>query len=273
MKKILLISLLAIVSLSGFAQTYDELVSRAMDYTEKEDYVAAEQAFKTALRKEPGNPGNSLLFVNLGTVQRHLGKNDEALVSYNVALENHPDIPFILHNRASLYCEMNRLGDALQDYNIILKQSPDDVEALYRRALIYMTNKLPAAAKDDFDKICSIDKNSVKGKSGLALLMKRNGEWQGAEEVYTDLIYNNKNNAELYFNRAECYLQLRKLARTQEDLTKAAELGYDDAPLYIMRGQLRLAQYDKRSAKDDFLMAQEKGADPELVNEFLRLCK
>lgn len=273
MKKYLAILIFTFCITSLNAQTYEEYVNRAMDYTEQGEYAAAEQAFLAALRKEPGNAGNTMLMVNLGTVQRHLGKFDEALFSYNVAIDKYTDIAFLRHNRAALYCEMDRFDDAMKDYNAILLSNPDDIEALYRRALLQMNKKNIFAAEEDFEKIIAISPENILAKSGLAMLTKRKGEWKEAEEMYTDLIYKNKTNADFYFNRAECYLHLNKLARTQEDLAKAAELGYENSSLYILRGQLKLAQYDKFQAKEDFLKAKEMGADEKVIEDFLRLCK
>lgn len=255
------------------AQTYEEFAEDAATFIEQKDYLAAEQSLKAALNKEPANPNNTMLLVNLGTVQRYLGKYEEALVSYNLVINKYPDINHLLHSRAALYCEMNKMADALKDYTLILEKKPEDVEALYRRGLIYMTNRLPKAAEEDFKKMLEFEPNNLRGKVALVMLLKRQGEWQKAEESYTDLIYKNKTNAELYFGRAECYLQLKQFARMQEDLMKASEYGYNEYPLYLLWGQLRLEQYDKRMAKDDFLKALELGADKDVVDEFLLFCK
>ncbi|WP_029904344.1 tetratricopeptide repeat protein [Prevotella sp. 10(H)] len=275
MKKILLFLLLIYPVLNTTAQTYEEMVNRAMDYVDQNDYPAAEQAMKAALRKEPTNPNNPMLMVNLGTIQRNLGNLDEALISYNVAIENYPDAIFIRHNRAALYCEMNRFDDALKDYNTILLAEPKDLEALYRRALIYVTNKDYFTAEDDFEKILETYPEHLNAKMGIAAIKKRRLEWKEAEEMYSDLIYKHRTNpnAALYYNRAECYLRMNKLSSTDTDIKKALELGYDDASIYILRGQLRLAQYEKRLAKEDFVKAKELGAEESIVEEFLRLCK
>ncbi len=272
MKKLytLFLSLLLTVSIS--AQTYEDMVSRAMDYIDQKDYAAAEQAMKAALRKEPANPNNIMLMVNLGTIQRNLGQYEEALISYNVAIERYPDKAFLRQSRAALYCDMGRFDDAMKDYNTILLSDPEDIEALYRRGLLQLNSKNLFAAEEDFDKILKKAPENLRGKMGLALIMKRRGEFKEAEELYSDLIYKHRTNADLYFNRAECYLQLDKLSRTQDDIAKALELGYSDPLIYILRGQLRLAQYEKRLAKEDFLKAQEMGVNEDIVNDFLRLC-
>ena len=274
MKNIFIITLLFCLSfINSFAQTYEEMVNRSIDYVEMNDYAAAEQALKAALRKEPANPNNTMLMVNLGTIQRNLGKFDEALLSYNIAVEKFPESSFVRHNRAALYCEMNRFSDALKDYNTILLSDPKDTEAIYRRALIYMSEKNLMSAEEDFEKILEIKPKDLSAQMGLASILKRRSQWKEAEEMYSDLIYGNKTTGELYSHRAECYLRLNRLARAREDIAKALELGYEDPSIYMIRGQLRLVQYEKKMAKADFLKAKEMGVEESIVEEFLRLCK
>lgn len=268
---IFILLLMGVTTLS--AQTYDKFTQEAATFIEKEDYVSAEVALKAALSKEPANPNNPMLLINLGTIQRYLGKYEEALLSYNSVMDKYPNISSLLHSRATLYCEMNKMEDALNDYTTILKNEPKDIEALYSRGLIYMSSKMPKEAEADFKGILKYAPDNLKAQSALAMLLKRQSEWKKAEEAYTDLIYKNKTNAELYFGRAECNLQLKRFARTQEDLMKASEYGYNEYPLYILWGQLRLEQYDKRMAKEHFMKALELGANKDIVDEFLRLCK
>ena len=72
------------------AQTYDELITRAMNAVERDSLYQAEAWFKKALQLEPANMRNALLFSNLGTVQRRMGKDKEALESYSLALNLTP---------------------------------------------------------------------------------------------------------------------------------------------------------------------------------------
>lgn len=271
--RIILVSFFLFLTLSLSAQSYADFVNSAMDYVGQKDYVAAELAMKSALRKEPANPNNLMLMVNLGTIQRHLGKLEEALISYNVAVEAYPNKPFVLHNRAALYCEMNRFEDALLDYCAILDSNKEDEEALYRRGLIYIDKKDIHNAEADFKSILAMFSESLYGKMGMATLSMRRQQWKEAEEIYTGLLEKYKEKADLYYNRAECYLQQTKLAETQGDIKKAIELGYTDYPIYILRGRLRLAQYDRLLARQDFMKAQELGASEAVVNDYLKLCK
>lgn len=260
-------------SFSLFSQTYEELVSKSLDYIEANEYAAAEATLKEALRKEPANQGNILLLSNLGTIQRKQGKVQEALISYNSALSKYPKAVFALQNRAALFCEIDSLQAAKRDYTLILAIDEDNIDALYSRGLIHMTEKNWLAAEDDFEHVLKIAPNNIQAQSSLAFLLKTKGDWSGAEEKYTDLIYKYKSQPVFYINRAECYIQLKKLSRAKDDLNKAKELGYDDPLLYILRGQLYLQQFDRLSAKQDFQKAQELGADATLIKEYLLKCK
>ena len=120
MKRICLYMVMMLVGCQLSAQTYDELISRAMSAVEADSLYQAESLFKKALQKEPANLRNALLFSNLGTIQRRMGKNKEALESYSLALNLTPYSKTMLLNRASLYLEMDYLDKAYVDYcNVI----------------------------------------------------------------------------------------------------------------------------------------------------------
>lgn len=274
MKKYFILSLcFCFIALGVYAQTYEELVNKSIDYIESEDYAAAEQVLKEAMRKEPANEGNILLLSNLGTIQRALGKKDEALMSYNSALTKYPKTTSLLMNRAALYCELDSFNLAMNDYNTALSINPDNITALLQRGLLYLSEKNMLAAEADFEHVLEIQPKNIHAKSNLAFALKSREDWEGAEKEYTELIYDNKSFSDLYVNRAECYIQLKKLGRATDDLRKAEELGYDDPFLYILKGQLNLQQFDKGAAKVNFEKALELGANKELIKEYLLLCK
>ena len=78
-----------------FAQTYQQLSERAIECIEKDSLPQAEELLLQALKLEPKNAKNALLFSNLGLVQRRLGEFDKALESYSFALNFAPlAVPF-----------------------------------------------------------------------------------------------------------------------------------------------------------------------------------
>ena len=88
-KSIFFIVIVAICALDysiSSAQNYDELITRSFDYLDADSLPEAEEALREALRIEPGNPGNGMLLLNLGTIQRRQGKLKEAEESYTIGL-------------------------------------------------------------------------------------------------------------------------------------------------------------------------------------------
>lgn len=255
------------------AQTYEEWIQKSCDYFDKNDLVSAEEALKNAMREEPGNPANFALLCNLGTIQRRQGKKQEALVSYTAALSRHPKSVTILENRASLYTELGEIDKAINDYNALLIVDPEHQESLYARGLLYLAQKKYAAAEGDFDKILQLNEKSVLARMGYAILEKTRGNYDESERIYNYLIDKMPRDWILYEGRADLYFLMGKNARAMNDINHIFVESEPTASLYILRGKVKLAQYEKESAKNDFLKAQEMGYDQTIVNELLRMCE
>ena len=154
------------------AQTYDELIDLSFKYIDGNDLPAAETSLVKAMELEPANPRNVLLLSNLGTIQRRLGKKDEAIISYTAALSRAPRNVTCLANRASLYAEMGQPENAITDYTSLLWIDGNNEDALYERGLLYLQIKNFSAAQTDFEKIVEINPNTLSGRMGIASLCK-----------------------------------------------------------------------------------------------------
>ena len=106
---------LLLFSLTVSSQTYRELSEKAIDYIEEDSLAQAEDFLVQAMKLEPSNPHNALLFSNLGLVQRRLGRYDDALQSYTYALNIAPNAVPILLDRAALFMEKGMTDRAYQD--------------------------------------------------------------------------------------------------------------------------------------------------------------
>ena len=95
-----------------------------------------------ALKLEPKNAKNALLFSNLGLVQRRLGEFDKALESYSFALNFAPLAVPILLDRAAIYMEMGKTDRAYTDYCQVLDEDKQNKEALLMRAYIYVLRRI-----------------------------------------------------------------------------------------------------------------------------------
>lgn len=99
----IIIALLFCFPVALSAQTYQQLSEKAIECIEKDSFHRAEELLLQALKLEPKNAKNALLFSNLGLVQRRLGEYDKALESYSFALNFAPLAVPILLDRAAIY--------------------------------------------------------------------------------------------------------------------------------------------------------------------------
>lgn len=254
------------------AQTYEEMIRKSYEYADRGDLPAAEEALKAAMHAEPANKNNFALLSNLGTIQRQQGKTDEALVSYTAALSLQPKNKLILSNRAELYIEMGETEKALSDYQALLLLDPLDLDAYYRRGMLYIEMKDYMLADEDFEKIMSIDKESEQGRFGFALLDKARGNYEDSEAILSYLIEKSRTPLQYYEERAELYFRMKKNARAMTDLNKIfAETNDVPAHLYVLRGKIKLAQFEKESAAIDFKKALELGYDKAVIDELIKM--
>lgn len=254
------------------AQTYEEMIRKSYEYADRGDLPAAEEALKAAMHAEPANKNNFALLSNLGTIQRQQGKTDEALVSYTAALSLQPKNKLILSNRAELYIEMGETEKALSDYQTLLLLDPRDLDAYYRRGMLYIEMKDYMLADEDFEKIMSMNKESEQGRFGFALLDKARGNYEDSEAILSYLIEKSRTPLQYYEERAELYFRMKKNARAMADLNKIfAETNDVPAHLYVLRGKIKLAQFEKESAAIDFKKALELGYDKAVIDELIKM--
>ena len=254
------------------AQTYEEMIRQSYDYLDRGDLPAAEAALKAALHREPANRNNFALLSNLGTIQRRMGLRDEALTSYTAALGLQPDNKLILTNRAELFIERGEMEKALVDYETLLRTDPADIDAHFRRGVLYIELKEYLLADADFERILALDPDSKQGRLGFALLDKARGNYTDCEAVLNFLIGREPDDLQLYEERAELYFLMKKNARAMADPRRVFAGEKEPSPyLYILRGKVRLAQYEKEAAAIDFKKALERGADKSEVEALLRL--
>ena len=274
-KKIIGLFFIVGLSATAFAQEYvspdyKQWVAKSADYMEQNKLDSAEYALNQALISDPKNKNNSWLMTSLGTIQQHLGKMDAAYISLTAALNKHPESSFILHQRAGLLMEMERWDEARADYNKILKIDSLDIEALYNRGVLKLEMKDNEGAQKDFDVAERNGEFSPYGLLGKALIHRLNEEWSEAEKVYTSILNEYPEMTDVYLKRAECYLHLDELSKLSADLQKVATTEFANPTYYLLRGQLRLKQFDKDAAQSDFKKAKELGMEPELLKPWIK---
>lgn len=275
MTKKLLILLLICLTLgvkNGSAQSYDEWVTRSFDYMEIDSMAQAEYCIKQAMRLEPANAQNGLLFQNLGTIQRQLGKLEEAEVSYSCAIALLQNLNTARQSRAMLYAEMERYQDAIEDYTILLKDEPKNENWLYERAMCRLLCSDTTGARLDLEFIDTFNPNSAKSRLGMAVVYKSQGQYAMAIELYNALLEANKDSWSLLRDRAEVHYLSGRMGAALLDINESINKHPQDPMSFVLRAQIRYAKGDKEYARRDLNTALEKGISPQIVSRLIEKC-
>lgn len=283
MKKFILFSVVCgVMALPVFSQTYQELSERAVAATEQDSLTLAEEYIQKALKLDPANPHNALLFSNLGTIQRRQRNYEEALESYTLALNIAPRTVPILLNRGALYLELGKDDLARIDYSLILDIERDNQEALLMRAYIYMQQRNYNFAKADYERLLKVNPQSYNGRLGLATLEQKEGKYKEALTILNRMIGEKGSDssqmaaplyAVLYVARAGVEQDMKHPDLAMIDLEEALRLDPSQTEAYLMRGQIYLSQKKKDLAKRDFEKAVSLGLPQADVRELLQKCK
>lgn len=255
------------------AQSYKELSEQAVECIAKDSLHEAETLLIEALRLEPKNSKNALLFSNLGWVQRRLGKYDQALESYSFALNFAPLAVPILLDRAAIYMERGETDRAYVDYCLVFDEDRQNKEALLMRAYIYMRRRDYPAARIDYNRLLETDPLSYSGRLGLATLEQKEGKFRESLEILNKMMAEKPDDAPLYVARADVERDMRHEDLALVDLEEAIRLDDSLVDAYLLRGSIYLAQKKKALAKADFEKAVALGVPASDLHEQFRQCK
>ena len=261
---LLVIGAYSVISLPAFAQndsisTYDGWITASFDALDEDNNQLAEQCLKNAMRLEPANPQNGLLFVNLGTIQRRLGKLQDAEISYTCAISLLDENTVAYSTRASLYAEIEQYQKAIDDYSVVISRNPEDEDALYERALCRLMNNDTIGARLDLETIDKFNPKSAKSRLGMAMVYKAMGENAMAVELYDALIKANPKSWSLLRDRAEVYFFSKRLGAAMLDIDKSIQMNGRDPLSYFLRAKIRWAKGDREYARRDLNRAIELG--------------
>ena len=136
-------SIMVCALLSGaqtLTSTYVELADSADRYIRAERWQDAERVIVKALRHEPANRSNYLLWSNLGIVRERQENYPGALEAYGIGLASAPRSTMLLTNRARTYLATGQLAAARADLDSALDvdstlQWPRKMRGVIRAAL------------------------------------------------------------------------------------------------------------------------------------------
>ena len=135
-------------------RTYVEYADSADRYIRNENWVDAERMIVNALRLEPANKSNYLLWSNLGIVRDRIGNTEGALQAFDIGLASAPRSTVLLANRAYTLMETGRDKEALRDLDLALEIDSTMLVPRLSRAGLHLNARRLAEARKDYAARC-----------------------------------------------------------------------------------------------------------------------
>mgnify|MGYP000186323873 FL=1 len=244
---------------------YRTYVRRALESMSADSTEKAERLFREAMRIEPAQRSNAMIYYQIGRMQEHRGKPEKALESYTMGLNVAPHVLPLRMARAKLYMQLGNKEMALVDYSDVLDWKADEQEALFMRAYIYTGQRLYRRARADYEALLKLNPAHEEARIGLVLLNEKDNRPREAMEQINAMVAAAPDHAILYAVRAGLEQTRKQYEAAEADFTKAISLEPKNIDYLLNRAALYIETKRKKEARADLDKAMELGANPEDV--------
>ncbi|MDE6480086.1 MAG: hypothetical protein K2L45_07420 [Muribaculaceae bacterium] len=251
---------------------YLELADSAKYYIGKENWSEAARCTREALRIDPGNVGNVMLFNNLGLATGMEGKIGEAMQCFEIALSRAPKSIPVLTSKAKIQIKASDTEGAMETLDSILELDSISEWPLQTRGLLRMREADYKGAFSDFKKLTTYHPDNIWGHGGLAKCMEMQGYLSEAAGYYADAISKTKpedeDRVEFQLGLIENLGHVGKLTDALSVAKEAIEEHPHDGRLYLLRGWIKKLLLIYREAEADKKLAIDYGVDYQTVERF-----
>ena len=126
-------------------------------------------------------------------------------------------------------------------------------------AIFFVLNACNDPKKEAFDLV----------REGVRLVYKNDNE--GAKQLFIKAIELDPENAEAWFQKANCYADENNYPQAVSDYSEAIRLNPNYADAYFNRGQIKYYQHDQEGSCADYLKADSLGK--ENMQDYIKHCK
>lgn len=247
---------------------YIALADSADMYIRNEKWAEAEKTIIEALRLEPGNFSNSLLFSNLGIVRANRGEFNAALEAFGLGLSIAPGSTVIRNNRAKTYIMLGDYDNALVDLNESLALDSVQEWPLQTRGLLRIRENDLQGAAADFTLLFKKFPNCFVALEGLGKVSEAEGKHGDAIKYYDEAI-KMYDNPETRSARILVKIASEMYSDASADIVESLSKYPDYSDFYVWRGYLHKLNYRNEEAQADKKNALSKGADLQFVEQFI----
>ena len=187
------------------------------------DYEEAITSYDNALEIKPDNHE---AWYNRGIALFNLGRIEEAIASYDQALKIKPDDADAWYNRGIALDDLGRIEEAITSYDQALKIKPDDADAWCFRGITLGNLGRIEEAIASFDHALKIkpDDDNHKAWNNRGVMLGKLGRYEEAITSHDNALKIKPDHASAYFNKACVYALQENISLVIENLRQAIKL-------------------------------------------------
>ncbi|MCX6267885.1 MAG: tetratricopeptide repeat protein [Bacteroidetes bacterium] len=203
-------------------------------YTQMEDYATAITMLKTAIRNEATYIEVFGAYQNLGVAYTKVGKNEEALENFSIAISKRPAFLEAYFSRGLTYTDLGRYNEAIADFTtVISKLNPLHAKSYYSRGVAFNKINMADSAIADYTSAIRIDPNYSEAYVNRGNIYFAHNSFDAAIADYNAAIGINPEAGNVFLNRSFVYFKMQRYKNALEDALKAKDLKTDVHPNYI----------------------------------------
>ena len=184
-----------------------------------------EQACHELLQTYP----HTLVILNvLGGSFNGQGKFQEAIESYNKAIQIKPDYAEAYSNRGIALKELGELEEAVESCNKAIQIKPDYAEAYYNRGIALKDLGQLEEAIESYNKAIQIKPDCADTYNNRGIALKEIGQLREAVESYNKAIQIKPDCAGAYYNRGNALKDLGRLKEAVNSFQQSLQLDPND---------------------------------------------
>ena len=195
-----------------------------------------DQALASYDRALTVRPDYAEALYNRGVSLHELKRYEEALASYDRALNVRPDLAEALSNRGNTLQELKRYEEALASYDRALTVRPDYADALFNRGNTLKEMKRYEEALASYDRALTVRADYVKALSNRGVTLHELRRFEEALASYDRALTVRPDYAEALLNRGITLQQLKRFEEALASYDHALAVRSDYAEALLKRG-------------------------------------
>lgn len=240
------------------------LIDSADYFLTHQKWEMASHYITKALRLQPANPTNGMLFSNLGICQANTGDYAASLQSFEIALIKSADSVKTLYNRARTHLMMDNQTEALIDLNSVLAIDSLMPEALQLRGAMLQKLGKTKSACHDFERLLTILPSDPLAMAATAECKATLGNFEEADSLYIKAL-DSGNTLDIYQSAIPYYLQTDQFQKADDAIYQALKNYPREGILYLYRAILHRSRFETTAFENDLKLAKEYGVDTQTI--------